>query len=94
MSYLRNLIDTVFSVEVGSSDSRIISVLEQIRENPDVRQLNGLKNEIEKLIEDEDSDWMSYMEGEYYEVNEVLNNQEEAKNFVIRNIWIPLFEIR
>jgi hypothetical protein len=90
MNYLENLLATVFSGDVGLSDQGIKDALESIRMNPDRRELHGIQEDIQKMLSDEGADWISLLDNNKTEVI-CLESQEEAKNYIMINVWKPLF---
>jgi hypothetical protein len=90
MTYLENLLATVFSGDVGLSDRGIQSALSAIRDNPDRREFEGIREELRSMLDDEGVDWVRLLENDKYEVI-CSASQEEARKYVVDNIWKPLF---
>jgi len=90
MTYLRNLLHTVFSNDVGLDQVGIDSALRAIQTNPDRRELNGLRAELKTLLEDQNADWIELLDNDEFEVYSA-NSNEDARQFVITNIWHVMF---
>ena len=90
MTYLENLLATVFSADVGLSDSGIARALADIRANPDRRELDGLRDELRAMLNSDDTDWVSLLDSEKSEVM-IADTQEDGKKFIVDNVWNPLF---
>ena len=90
MTYLENLLATVFSADVGLSDSGIAHILANIRANPDRRELGGLREELQEMFSSVDTDWVGLLDNDKSEVM-MADSQEEARQFIFDNVWIPLF---
>jgi hypothetical protein len=90
MSYLNNLLCTVFSGDVGLDEEGINSALSSIRANPDKRELDGIRNELENLFNDPDADWVALLDREDCEVL-YAESQDDARQYVVLRVWNALF---
>lgn len=90
MTYLENLLATVFSGDVGLSDRGVKAALNAIRDNPDQRQFEGLREELQSMFADSSTDWMRLLDNEDYEVIHPAS-QDAAKTFILENVWKLLF---
>jgi hypothetical protein len=90
MTYIENLLSTVFSSDVGLSDSAISRALADIIANPDKRELYGLRDELKKMLNSEQTDWINLLDNDKFEVV-MTESQEEARQFIVDNVWQPLF---
>ena len=87
MTYLENLLATVFSADVGLSDSGIARALADIRANPDRRELDGLRDELQVMLNSNDADWVSLLGNEKSEVI-IVDSQEEGRKFIVDNVGV------
>jgi len=90
MGYLENLLTTVFSGDVGLSESGIQNALSAIRENPDRREWEGIRAELAELLDRIDVDWISLLDNDRYEVVAIAS-PVAARQYVLDTIWQPLF---
>jgi hypothetical protein len=87
VTYLDNLLSTVFSVDVGESESQQRAFMESVRTADDGRQRDGLRQELSGALADPEHDWADALAR-----NEVYPAPgESARDFVVERIWVPLF---
>ena len=87
MTYIDNLLSTVFSANVGESEEDQRAFLRQVSNSPDTRQRDGLRAELEAALADPRYDWEAA-----FKEHEVYPPQGQSpKEFVIEHIWTPLF---
>lgn len=98
MSYLANLLD-LFSPDLALTSEERVGFFERIRQNPDLRELEGLRRELTELYSNENTDWVALVtfdrdsdepyvpfEGVYE-----IPDQGVARSLMTRWIWNVLF---
>lgn len=87
MTYVDNLLETVFSTMVANSEDEQCATLREVVENPDARQRDGLRTELMAALTDPEYDW-----DDAFERNEVYPDRGQSpRQFVVERIWAPLF---
>ncbi|QMV15560.1 hypothetical protein [Vibrio spartinae] len=85
---LRNLLISIFSVDVGLEESDEIAALERVLSDP--IQKAEIESELKQLFKDKSICWSELLENEEYVVYPA-DDEEDAKEYVIENLWSRVF---
>ncbi len=85
---LRNLLISIFSVDVGLEESDEIAALERVLSDP--IQKAEIESELKQLFKDKSISWSELLENEEYVVYPA-DDEEDAKEYVIENLWNRVF---
>jgi hypothetical protein len=85
---LRYMLKTVFSTEVGLSESAAIRIY--LSAARDGNEVGLLKDELERSFVEPEVSWRELLLNDEYEVIDA-SSEEEARSFAKRVLWEPLF---
>jgi hypothetical protein len=85
---LRNLLISIFSVDVGLSESEEAEALERVL--ADISQRKEIEDELRQLFQDEAVSWVELLENDEY-VAYPADDEEDAKEYVIEYLWSRVF---
>jgi len=85
---LRNLLISVFSVDVGLEESEEIAALERVLSDP--AQRTEIEGELRQLFQDATISWSELLENDEYVVYPA-DDEEDAKEYVVESLWNRVF---
>lgn len=85
---IRNLLISVFSVDVGFDESDELAALERVLGDP--AQRAEIKEELRQLFQDELTSWIELLENDDYVVYPA-DSEDDAKEYVIEHLWNVVF---
>jgi len=85
---LKNLLISIFSVDVGLEESDEIAALERVLS--DDSQRGEIENELKQLFQDEAISWSEILENDEYVVYPA-DDENDAKEYVVENLWNRVF---
>lgn len=92
MNYSRvvNILRSVFSVEVGLSDSEAQSLLRRMLDDPEQR--SNIERELESLYQDDSVSWVLLLDNDDYVVYPA-DDEADAKEYLTSILWDQVFSI-
>jgi hypothetical protein len=81
---IRNLLISVFSVDVGLEENEEIAALERVLS--DESQRTEIEYELRQLFQDKNISWMELLENDEYVVYPA-DDEDDAKEYVIAALW-------
>jgi hypothetical protein len=85
---LRNILTSVFSIDVGLSESQEKSAL--IRAASSEEWKAAIKNELLGVLSDNEISLVEFLENKEYEAYPA-DDEDEARDFIITRLWNVLF---
>jgi hypothetical protein len=85
---LRNILTSVFSIDVGLSESQEKAALLRAASNEEWKA--AIKNELLDVLSDTEISLVEFLENEEYEAYPA-DNEDEARDFIITRLWSVLF---
>jgi lipopolysaccharide assembly outer membrane protein LptD (OstA) len=85
---LKNLLISVFSVDVGLEESEELAALERVLSDP--TQRTEIEAELRQLFQDATISWSELLENDEYVVYPA-DDDEDAKEYVIESLWNRVF---
>lgn len=85
---LRNLLISVFSVDVGLEESEEMAALERVLSEPSQR--TEIEGELRQLFQDATISWSELLENDEYVVYPA-DDEEDAKEYVVESLWNRVF---
>lgn len=85
---LRNLLISIFSVDVGLVESEEIAALERVLSDPVQRA--DIEEELRQLFHDASISWSELLENDEYVVYPA-DDEEDAKEYVVESLWNRVF---
>lgn len=85
---IRNLLISIFSVDVGFEESDEIAALERVLCDP--AQRADIKEELRQLFQDDSTSWIELLENDDYVVYPA-DSEDDAKEYVIEHLWNVVF---
>jgi hypothetical protein len=85
---LKNILTSVFSIDVGLSESQEKAALNTAASNEEWKA--AIKEELLGLLSDSEISLIEFLENDEYEAYPA-DDEEEAKEFIITRIWDVLF---
>lgn len=85
---LRNLLISIFSVDVGLEESDEIAALDRVLS--DGSQREEIEAELRQLFQDEAISWSEFLENDEYVVYPA-DDENDAKEYVVDNLWNRVF---
>ena len=85
---LRNLLISVFSVDVGLEENEEIAALERMLSDP--AQRTEIEGELRQLFQDTSTSWSELLENDEYVVYPA-DDEEDAKEYVVESLWNRVF---
>lgn len=86
--FLKNLLISIFSVDVGLEENSEIATLERILSNPS--QKLKIEEELKRLFQDTTISWPDLLDNDEYVVYPA-DNEDDAKKYIIDNLWRKVF---
>ncbi|GGB22084.1 hypothetical protein [Agarivorans gilvus] len=87
-STLRNLLISVFSVDVGLEENEEIEALERVLS--DSSQRMEIEGELRQLFQDTSISWSELLENDEYVVYPA-DDEADAKAYVVESLWNRVF---
>ncbi|MFL1466857.1 hypothetical protein [Marinobacter sp. HN1S83] len=85
---IRNLLISIFSVDVGLEECDEIAALERVLCDP--AQRADIKEELRQLFQDDSTSWIELLENDDYVVYPA-DSDADAKEYVIEHPWNIVF---
>lgn len=85
---LRNLLISVYSVDVGFEKNEEIAALERVLSDP--AQRAEIEGELRQLFQDASISWSELLENDEYVVYPA-DDEEDAKEYVVESLWSRVF---
>ena len=85
---LRNLLISIFSVDVGLEENEEIAALERVLN--DLAQRADIEKELRQLFQDASISWTELLENDEYVVYPA-DDEEDARNYVVETLWDRIF---
>ena len=85
---LRNLLISIFSVDVGLEESEERAALERVLSDP--AQRTDIEQELRQLFHDTSISWSELLENDEYVVYPA-DDEEDAKEYVVESLWNRVF---
>jgi hypothetical protein len=85
---IRNLLISIFSVDVGLEESEELAALERVLS--DSAQRAEIEQELRQLFHDDSISWSELLENDEYVVYPA-DDEEDAKDYVVENLWNRVF---
>lgn len=86
--FLKNLLISIFSVDVGLEESSEIAALGRVLSNPS--QKLKIEEELRQLFQDTTISWSDLLDNDEYVVYPA-DNEDDAKKYIIDNLWSRVF---
>lgn len=85
---IRNLLTSIFSVDVGLEEKDEMAALERVLSDP--AQRAEIEEELRQLFQDDSISWSELLENDEYVVYPA-DDEEDAKEYVVENLWNRVF---
>ncbi|ADZ92708.1 hypothetical protein [Marinomonas mediterranea] len=85
---LRNLLISIFSVDVGLEESDEIAALDSVLNDPVQRA--DIEDELRQLFQDSSISWSDLLENDEYVVYPA-DDEVDAKEYVVESLWNRVF---
>ncbi|MEX0732143.1 MAG: hypothetical protein WED00_15660 [Aquisalimonadaceae bacterium] len=85
---IRNLLTSIFSVDVGLEEKDEMAALERVLSDP--AQRAEIEEELRQLFQDDSISWSELLENDEYVVYPA-DDEEDAKDYVIESLWNRVF---
>jgi lipopolysaccharide assembly outer membrane protein LptD (OstA) len=85
---LRNLLISIFSVDVGLNETEEVAAFERVLS--DNSQRREIEVELRQLFQDGVVSWVEFLENDEYVVYPA-DDEEDAKEYVVENLWNRVF---
>lgn len=85
---LRNLLISIYSVDVGLEESEEIAALERVLGDP--AQRAEIEGELRQLFQDTSISWSELLENDEY-VAYPADDEDDAKEYVVESLWNRVF---
>ena len=85
---LKNLLISIFSVDVGLEENDEIAALERVLSDPPQRA--EIEEELRQLFQDFSISWSKLLDNDEYVVYPA-DDEEDAKEYVVESLWNRVF---
>ncbi|BCG25664.1 hypothetical protein TUM18999_38550 [Pseudomonas tohonis] len=87
-SLIRNLLESIFSVDVGLDENGARAALGRVLN--DERQRAKIESELHRLFSDQSVVWMELLDNDSYVVYPA-DDEDDAKNYMVEILWDRVF---